>query len=664
MIKLFNAGTRPSARFARVGGAALWLSFAAGLAVTSYAHAQEPPPAAPKEPEPEKPVGLPPVTDQVYTRPGATTDLTRPVEGDGSKYLVSRFVLAYAFQEAEGQPDLTDEGFQRLTVRLGQTDSGYVLPRPGVPTVDVRLADITEGAGGFFYQSAIEEVCRAVVREFNRRGIYALFVAPSEKDIDERPPYKDLREGRTSLALSIYVGTVRTVRTVAGGDRDLGDPAINNPGHERVLRLSPVKPGAVLRKDRLDDFAYRLNRHPGRRVDVAVSADDEQGGVLVDYLVTENKPWTLYFNISNTGTKNTSEWRESVGFVHNQLTGNDDILRLDYSTAGGESHAITPSYEFPLAGLSLRARLFGTYSEYTASDVGINEVEFNGKSYTAGGELIYTAWQDREWFLDLIGGFKYERVEVESTTGTDGSEDFMIPSIGVVLERNSDVSHTMAYATFDFSVGGGDQAELDQLGRTEAEGSFTMLKWGAEQSFYIEPTFEIGTTLAHELSAKFGSQIVLGDSRVIPYYESTLGGAYTVRGYPESVVAGDNSYIANFEYRFHLPQIFEKSAPGTLFGREFRYVPQGPYGRADWDLIMKGFFDIGFVETNDPLSFEADSETLMGAGVGLELQFLRNVNFKVDWGVALKDINDDPTTGGQFVSSGSSRFHIGATILY
>ena len=30
-----------------------------------------------------------------------------------------------------------------------------------------------------------------------------------------------------------------------------------------------------------------------------------------------------------------------------------------------------------------------------------------------------------------------------------------------------------------------------------------------------------------------------------------------------------------------------------LFGKTFRWVPEAPYGKADWDLIFKGFLDVG-----------------------------------------------------------------------
>jgi outer membrane protein assembly factor BamA len=127
-------------------------------------------------------------------------------------------------------------------------------------------------------------------------------------------------------------------------------------------------------------------------------------------------------------------------------------------------------------------------------------------------------------------------------------------------------------------------------------------------------------------------------------------------------VAGDNSVVASLEYRFHIPNAFAAREPSRLFGREFRTTPQSPYyGTADWDLIAKAFIDVGHVTNNERESFEYD-ETLVGTGLGLELQVLRNVNVRADWGVAMEEVNKEG--GGEFVSAGSSRFHLSFTLLF
>jgi hypothetical protein len=59
----------------------------------------------------------------------------------------------------------------------------------------------------------------------------------------------------------------------------------------------------------------------------------------------------------------------------------------------------------------------------------------------------------------------------------------------------------------------------------------------------------------------------------------------------------------------------------------------------------------------DRLPFETN-ETLIGAGVGFDFLYRRNVNIRVDWGFALED------TDNGVVDAGSNRLHFVATFLF
>ena len=85
-------------------------------------------------------------------------------------------------------------------------------------------------------------------------------------------------------------------------------------------------------------------------------------------------------------------------------------------------------------------------------------------------------------------------------------------------------------------------------------------------------------------------------------------------------------------------------------------MPQHAYGRADWDLIFRGFFDIGRVLQSERQLVERH-QTLMGAGVGVQLLYRRNLDVRLDYGFTLEEIPG-------VVDSGSGRLHFVATILF
>lgn len=602
------------------------------------------------------------------------------LESDGPQYPVTKLVLQYG-QAHPQLPPIEQLGDVRVDLLL--TETGYVAPRDGVPSVSVSLSSIDDQLSDmdqfWFYASAIRKIGEAVVGELNRRGLIGVYIAPHLEDIEEG---EDLRpEEDTALRMVIRIVIVSQMRTLGSGDRVPSEERINHSAHQPIKDRSPVQPAIeggddqqnLLRRDLLDDYVFRLNRHPGRRVDVAVSRAQDQGGIVLDYLVTENRPLLTYFQVSNTGTKQTDQWRERFGLVHNQFTGNDDILSLDYITSGfDESHSFVGSYEAPLFDSEhVKWRAFGSWSEFTASDVGATEEQFLGESWSAGGELIANIAQDRDLFLDLIFGGRYEHIFVDNQGALQmGEDDFLLVYLGLNLERIVEISSTLVSVSVERNLPGIANTEQDEIlnfGRDQVQDRWTLLKWNVNQAFYLEPVFDRAawsdpstpdtSTLAHEFVISFKGQHAFG-TRVIPQMEQVAGGLYSVRGYEESVVAGDSVFIGSLEYRFHVPRVFKiqpNPSKTPLFGKPFRFAPQQVYARPDWDLIFRTFFDAARVIKSDRLSTETH-DTLLGAGIGLELQLQRNVNLRIDWGIALEE------AGG--IDDGNDEVHFVATFLF
>lgn len=593
-----------------------------------------------------------------------------PEQSDGASFPIGGAMLVY-ITPMPGAPSIED--LMQVEFELLQTAQGYVAPRPGLPTVTLTFAELANQPERAFYTSALLEMSGALVSEFNRGGIIGVFVAPLEVNLSTGGDRRG--EGETNLTFEIYTARVSIVRTIARGQRIAEADRINAPEHRRIRENSPVRPAedggedlSLLRRDVLDDYVLRLNRHPGRRVDVSVEPTTEEGEAVLDYQVYESKPWSLYFQLSNTGTENTDEWRERFGLIHNQLTGNDDILTIDYITAGfDESHAVLGSYEFPFPGNDLiRVKVFGQWNEFTASDVGLSGERFTGEGWSFGADVSANIYQDQNFFVDVIGGARVQHVEITNElVAVEGDETFYLVHLGIEAEQFHETSSFAAGVDLEFGFGG-DESELEKLGRLFPDEEWAVLTFNGEYSFFIEPlvngdawldpTTPESSTLAHEIAVSVKGQYAF-NFRLIPNLETVTGGAYTVRGYPESVVASDSAVVFSAEYRFHVPRSFAiDEDPRELWGRPFKYAPQQVYGRPDWDLVLKAFLDVGTTFNSDSLSFE-DDETLIGAGVGTELIFRRNVTASLDWGFALTDIDGE-------VDSGDNELHFILTLLY
>jgi hemolysin activation/secretion protein len=510
---------------------------------------------------------------------------------------------------------------------------------------------------------SLRALAEGVLAALQSRDLMGVYVDIAGGQFDMSTGGRDMRGGDESLKLVVIPGIVGDVRVVASGERVEGESEVNPSAarYERVLKNSPFGAGdgvasGILRSSELDDYLHRLSRHPNRRADAAVTpppADaKEVGGVMptigLDYLIRENKPWSVFVQGSNTGTGSTGEWQERLGVFHSDLFGNDEILSIEYLTTDFESmHSVNAYFDARVGDSEiLRWKVYGSWYEYSASDVGLSGQGFEGSSPTAGAELALTVFQRGRLFVDIVGGARWFNVKVNNLfIDLRGEEDFLVPYIGARVQRNARSATTDVGVFFDACLPDAtdvDPVDMNRLGRLLPERDWKLLRWDLAQSFYLDPLFVENAadgTLAHELAFRFRGQHSF-DERLIPQQLGVAGGFYTVRGYPESIVAGDTLLLASAEYRLHLPQIFGfDSNPQPLFGmgEPFRLRPQFGYGTTDWDLILRGFVDVGVVDIASPFSFERN-DTLVGAGVGIELQFRRNLDLRLDLGFPLNEL--------------------------
>ena len=215
-----------------------------------------------------------------------------------------------------------------------------------------------------------------ILAEFARRGIGAVVI--TLPDIEERTG-RDLRAaGEQRLRVRIWTGRVENVATIADGDRfrrharGAHQPA-RAPLRARGLARARGRRATAWSAPR----SSTTTRASCRAIPAAASTRcssparcPARRGSPTTW--PSRSPGSSYAQVGNYGTEATTDWRERFGFSHNQLTGHDDVLRLDYVTGNFDDvHAGFGSYEAPIFQLDrLRLRGYGGYSEYDASELG------------------------------------------------------------------------------------------------------------------------------------------------------------------------------------------------------------------------------------------------------------------------------------------------------
>ncbi len=643
----------------------LLLLKAAFLVYSSHGSAQE----APK-------VGTPPVP---------STETNRV-------YVVSAISIEYGPPGIASHPDLPRvEELLKVRVKLGRTGDIYVRPTRTGSTVVLGIGEIQKPTR--FSGEAIIAINQALADQLNGRGFYAIWAAPDSREIDPRTG-QDLRQGRWDLHLVVHAAEIQELRTMAMGRRVPPLASTNHLIYRRITENSPLQPpsegvrGSLLNKSRLDDYVGRLNRFPGRNVTAALSPANQPGGLSLEYIISEDRPWIVYTQASTTGTRASGEWRERFGFIHQQLTKRDDVLSVDYVTAGFEhSHALLGSYEIPILYPDrLKAKLYGSNGEYTADELGLNQLNLSGSSRSAGGDFTFSPLSFpvpplgglslAPAFLDLTIGTKWQNVRLNNRLfGIEAGTDLLLPYAGATVSSISPKSKFTAALQFEGNLSGivgTDRADLVNLGRLDTDTDWLVMKWETGLSFFLEGILDPHPDkLVHELAISARGQYVFEDRRLIPQQTDLIGGSSSVRGYPEAFDQADTVFVGSAEYRFYLaralkPAVEEhrllgaKTTDSTHFDNRFRFRARDAYSRPDWDLILRAFVDGGQTHNNRRRLAETD-RSLLSTGIGLELQLRRNLNVRADYGFVLRSERENLIHPVEY---GDSRLHLSATLTW
>ena len=147
-----------------------------------------------------------------------------------------------------------------------------------------------------------------------------------------------------------------------------------------------------------------------------------------------------------------------------------------------------------------------------------------------------------------------------------------------------------------------------------------------------------------------------------------MGGALSIRGYPESVISADEFMTGSFEYVWHFPRSLKPGDIGRFWRWPFNWRPGSSGQNPDWDLMMRLFYDYGYravtpIKSDDPTAPVALADrnlSMSGFGAGFTLLVKQNFTLRADYGIALGELRDATRPEGQEVvmPKGNKQFHL------
>ncbi|MCX2983412.1 ShlB/FhaC/HecB family hemolysin secretion/activation protein [Halieaceae bacterium IMCC14734] len=378
-----------------------------------------------------------------------------------------------------------------------------------------------------------------------------------------------------------------------------------------VISRIQNRPGELVQLDQLEESLSDFNIINNVALRATIKPGETVGTTDYFIQVQEPKRQQGLFFADNSGTDDIGEYRVGFNYSNNGLLGYLDRFTLGFHAAEGTLSGFS-AYDFPINTLGTRMSLLYDISAIEIIDGDLEDLNVEGDSWNAGAEIRHPFIVDPDMIVNGFATYYYK----SSSTEFDGVQLF--DTTVKTLSAGGDVQAFTANGSWYMQhtltfIDGEDLLENDDYFRYNLRANWLHL-----------------FANSHSMSVRFSGQASQDD--LLPSSEQfQIGGAYTVRGYDEGLLRGDQGYTLSMEYDLPLP--FLQSAVGN-----------DPFaGR--WRLFT--FLDHGGVfpyKGNNKGTNSDDFLTSLGGGITINLS--ERLRGRLSLGVPLfsrDDGEDDPS---------------------
>ena len=412
------------------------------------------------------------------------------------------------------------------------------------------------------------------------------------------PPQK-LQDGLVIIA--VVEGTVEEIK-IEGLDR-------LNPGYVRS-RLE-IATNAPLNRHKLLTALQLLQLDPLIETLAAeLTAGTKPSSSIVEINLQEADPFDLTLSFDNYRAPSVGTDRRQVQLTHRNLLGLGDRINVSYLNTDGSDSLNNFNYTIPInpSNGTLDFRF-----SYTDSKIIESPFErFNIESENINYGFTYRQPLFQKPTEELAIGISFTRSD--SALTLDGNPEQL--SRGAETDGETHISALrffQEYTTRDakqvFALRSEFSLGVDLFDATVNSGDLPDSQFFAwrVQAQYIR-------LLSPDITLLLRSNLQVSDRPLVPVEQFSLGGVFSVRGYRQDALLGDNGLFTSAEIRATILRI-----------------PQW-----ETNLQLTPFVDFGKVWNTDNVTF--DQNNLASVGIGLRLQVKDDLVARLDWGIPLVDL--------------------------
>lgn len=387
--------------------------------------------------------------------------------------------------------------------------------------------------------------------------------------------------------------------------------------------------GDHVNNDILGRQLRRINTNTDLEVQAVLTAGAEYKETDIDFRVQEQRPYHVKVFWDNMGRRLIGEKRLGVTTTHNNLLGFGDQLSNTVSFTRRSFGTVT-HYELPVGSHGTKLNFDHAYSNLTIGE------EFKNLNIS-GNAHIYSPYISQELvntenvLLDYEIGLDIKKVN--TTSGTQGlkfEDDLRVLRQAINLDQFDRYGRTLMRN----EVGIG----LDMFGGKNNANTGLSRAGAGTQFFRYTGSLTRIQKMPWKTFGVFRAMGQLSQNRLSAIEQFQLGGTFTVRGYKEGRVIGDQGMFLSGEW--HVP---------AFMIPESWNIPKTNYNLRD-NIQFVTFADFGGVFVNKPVAGVERSEYVLGAGVGVRARLTDYLVGRIDLGFPVMR---------QAPDSGSPRIHFG-----
>ncbi len=432
----------------------------------------------------------------------------------------------------------------------------------------------------------------------------------------------------------------------------LGDITVKNQKHfsaKQIVRALENQDGRF-NYAKIHSDLFDLNTRPDLKLQTSLKPVNQGGRRVInaEIEVEDKIPIHGAIELSNSAAKDAkNDWRVRSTLQHLNITKHNDSLTLDWLTTGriGEDmNAISASYFLPIND-ELSLNVYGGWNQSFTNDV-LPEISARGRGAYGGVQLSYIFYETLRDRFQLSLGWFYQRLnnyqDINGMRYDNGDITLSMPTITLgYTQKVFDNYHGRNFASITLQQNRagtfGASSKSDFIAASAVDGDFTLAKI---QLARFQRLFE-GKDAPGKWTLFVKADAQIASDRMPSATRDYVGGRNSVRGYEESELNGDHSFVGTVELRTPL---IENFIPGLK--KDPQYLKDNPEHWSQHRLQFILFTDFGYV-AYDEKDKPDDDNSLWSVGAGIRLGLTKYSQMALDYGYPIIDASDDTPNAGR-----------------